>query len=190
METRQVVISLPEGETRQLDFVRLPDGSWQSNAVLAVRRARGKTVYALAVHLDPDEVRYSRLSLSERHLGGFRELEPVIVGWADRPEIGWRGDLAPDAEPEHCDIDAVFAARNEPLHLHEASTGQWVEGCPACGRVADNWIPANAGREQPFISRSGRRLLYCYQPSSGQHAYLDCEHDIILSADEASALMG
>jgi len=48
-----------------------------------------------------------------------------------------------------------------------------------------NWIPACGGTEQPFTSRSGRRLLYCWQQSTGKHAYLDCGSDLILSDEEA-----
>jgi hypothetical protein len=48
-----------------------------------------------------------------------------------------------------------------------------------------NWIPACGGTEQPFTSRSGRRLLYCWQQSTGRHAYLDCGSDLILSDEEA-----
>jgi hypothetical protein len=48
-----------------------------------------------------------------------------------------------------------------------------------------NWWPACNGTEQPFIARSGKRLLYMYQPSTGKHAYLDCESDLILSDEEA-----
>jgi hypothetical protein len=53
----------------------------------------------------------------------------------------------------------------------------------------DNWIPACGGAEEPFRSRSGRRLLYCWQPSTGRHAYLDLDSDIILSDEEASAAL-
>jgi len=48
-----------------------------------------------------------------------------------------------------------------------------------------NWYPANGGTEEPFTSRSGRRLLYCWQPSTGRHAYLDMGTDIILTDEEA-----
>lgn len=53
----------------------------------------------------------------------------------------------------------------------------------------DNWIPACGGTEKPFRSRSGKTLLYCWQPSTGRHAYLDCGSDIILSDDEAAAAL-
>jgi len=49
----------------------------------------------------------------------------------------------------------------------------------------DNWVPACGGTEQPFTSRTGRRLLYCWQPSTGRHAYLDLGSDLILSDEEA-----
>ena len=47
------------------------------------------------------------------------------------------------------------------------------------------WVPACGGTETPFKSRSGITLLYCYQPSSGSHAYLNCDTDIFLSDGEA-----
>lgn len=48
-----------------------------------------------------------------------------------------------------------------------------------------NWTPANGGTEEPFTTRTGRRLLYCYQASTGRHAYLDCMTDLILSDNDA-----
>jgi hypothetical protein len=51
------------------------------------------------------------------------------------------------------------------------------------------WLPACGGTERPFTSRSGRRLLYCWQPSTGKHAYLDCGSDIILTQEEAEIAM-
>lgn len=48
-----------------------------------------------------------------------------------------------------------------------------------------NWVPACNGTEVPFITRTGQRLLYCWQPSTGRHAYLNCETDIILTDEEA-----
>lgn len=61
----------------------------------------------------------------------------------------------------------------EILAAHEAKASQ------------GNWYPACNGTEQPFLSRSGRKLLYCHQPSTGKHAYLDCDTDIILTDEEA-----
>lgn len=52
-----------------------------------------------------------------------------------------------------------------------------------------NWFPACNGTEVPFTSRTGKRMLYCYQPSTGRHAYLDLGSDIILSDEEAQAAL-
>jgi hypothetical protein len=56
-------------------------------------------------------------------------------------------------------------------------------------RKQGNWIPACGGDEKPFTTRTGRRLQYCYQPSTGNHAYLDLATDIILTDEEASAAL-
>jgi hypothetical protein len=48
-----------------------------------------------------------------------------------------------------------------------------------------NWFPASGGTETVFTTRTGRRLLYCWQPTTGRHAYLDYQTDIILSDQEA-----
>lgn len=53
----------------------------------------------------------------------------------------------------------------------------------------DNWRPACGGTEVPFTSRSGKRLQYVWQPSTGHHAYLDVESDLILSDEEAEACL-
>ena len=47
------------------------------------------------------------------------------------------------------------------------------------------WLPANGGTELPFVTRSGRRLQYLWQPTTGNHAYLDCDTDLILDDEEA-----
>lgn len=52
------------------------------------------------------------------------------------------------------------------------------------------WVPANGGTEQPFWTRSGRHLLYCWQPSTGQHAYCDVQTDLILTDEEARVALG
>lgn len=51
------------------------------------------------------------------------------------------------------------------------------------------WVPAAGGTEEPFRTRTGARLLYCYQPSTGRHAYLNMDTDLILSEDEARNLL-
>lgn len=53
-----------------------------------------------------------------------------------------------------------------------------------------DWFPASGGTETPFITRNRRRLLYCWQPSTGNHAYLDLDTDIILTDEEANLALG
>lgn len=49
------------------------------------------------------------------------------------------------------------------------------------------WIPACGGTETPFTIR-GIRVLYCWNPVSGKHAYLNLDTDIIMSDEEFFAL--
>jgi hypothetical protein len=53
-----------------------------------------------------------------------------------------------------------------------------------------NWVPACGGTEVPFITRNRYRLLYCWQPSTSRHAYLNCDTDIILTDEEARLALG
>jgi len=58
-------------------------------------------------------------------------------------------------------------------------------------KAADgNWIPACNRTEVPFITRNRYRLLYVWQPSTGKHAYLNCDTDIILTDEEAMMALG
>lgn len=59
----------------------------------------------------------------------------------------------------------------------------------AARREQGNWVPACGGTEQPFTSRSGHRLLYCWQPTTGRHAYINLDTDILLTDDEARAAL-
>lgn len=61
---------------------------------------------------------------------------------------------------------------------------------PAFNDSFDHWVPACGGAETPFYTRNRRRLLYCWNPGTGQHAYLDCDTDLILTDEEARAALG
>lgn len=52
------------------------------------------------------------------------------------------------------------------------------------------WVPACGGTETPFKARSGVTLLYCWNPITRAHAYIDTATDMPLSDDEARAHMG
>ena len=62
------------------------------------------------------------------------------------------------------------------------TTGYWAN--------QGNWIPACNGTELPFTTRTGRRLQYMYQPSTGDHAYIDLDRDLILTSEEAELALG
>lgn len=76
------------------------------------------------------------------------------------------------------------------------SIATFIRNNPTCS-VADAlaakadsgmWVPANGRTEVPFMCK-GRRLLYCWNTGTGQHAYLDCDSDVILSDEEAAAVL-
>lgn len=100
---------------------------------------------------------------------------PVIAGPARRKPNLMAIALMPARERRSYEA-AMSVAEVLDLRALVASQGRWV---PACG-----------GTETPFTTRSGARLLYCWQPSTGKHAYLNVETDLILSDEEAEMLMG
>jgi hypothetical protein len=53
-----------------------------------------------------------------------------------------------------------------------------------------NWESACGVTEVPFHTKSGFRLLYCWQLTTGRHAYLNCDTDIILSDEDALLALG
>jgi hypothetical protein len=77
--------------------------------------------------------------------------------------------------------------------LHHERLKDYMTGDPeTIGRNRyknDNWQPACNGTETEFKTRTGRRLLYVWQPSTGNHAYLDLDTDTILSDNEAAAAL-
>jgi hypothetical protein len=60
----------------------------------------------------------------------------------------------------------------------------------ACSKNEDVYVPACGGTEKPFITRTGRKLQYCYNPCLNDHAYVDCMSDLILSQEDAEAAFG
>jgi hypothetical protein len=57
-------------------------------------------------------------------------------------------------------------------------------------RSNGDWFPANGGTEISFLSVSGIRMLYCWQPSTGSHAYLNCNTDMFMTDEEANLAQG
>lgn len=59
----------------------------------------------------------------------------------------------------------------------------------AASPAVDQWIPACGGTETPFTSRTGRRLLYMWNQTTGEHAYYDVYRDLFLSQEEAAVAL-
>ncbi len=56
------------------------------------------------------------------------------------------------------------------------------------GRIArGRWVPASGGTEEPYKTRSGIRVLYCWHTGTGEHAWLNADTDIIMTPEEADA---
>lgn len=92
-----------------------------------------------------------------------------------------RGDYDNEYLNTALTVEAIFLARG------------WTAPTPKpdfSDTSDDNWHPACSGTETPFIARSGARLLYCFQPSTGKHAYVDLSKDMILTDEEANIAMG
>jgi hypothetical protein len=113
------------------------------------------------------------------------------------------------------DYKKAKVKKEEPIIAKLRHIAELVEGKPVADRLDDirknreegrsvadrlddirkkreqgNWVPANRGTETPFVSRSGRRLLYVWQQSTGRHAYLDLGTDMILTDEEAENALG
>jgi len=68
--------------------------------------------------------------------------------------------------------------------VNNATLADLLDACQEA-REQGPWTPASGGTEEVFLTRGGRRLLYCWQQTTGRHAYLDVDSDILLSDDEA-----
>ena len=57
-------------------------------------------------------------------------------------------------------------------------------------RAQGPWVPACGGTEQPFVTRTGYRIQYMWQPSTGRHAYLNLDTDVIVDDSSLSVVLG
>jgi len=113
-DLRQIEIRLSEESPyRRVAFhptITPTGGRWRSDAVVAVRRGQGQTIYPAAINLGKSEAASGQVTLRPRHLDPFRGLAPRLIGWADRPDIGWRGGIKPTADRSNWDRDGVSPA--------------------------------------------------------------------------------
>lgn len=87
-----------------------------------------------------------------------------------------------DDERSECDCECHITDESLSVAQRIAAHDAWKAQGP--------WTPACGGTEVPFTTRTGRRLLYCYQARTGNHAYLDCNTDLILSDEDAQMALG
>lgn len=59
----------------------------------------------------------------------------------------------------------------------------------AISAAKGDWRPASGGTEQPFLTKSGIRVIYLWQPLTGAHAYLNLDTDTFMTDDEADKAM-
>ncbi len=107
LNIREIEVRLPNGQSRRVN-VQPEAGArtWHSDAIVAVRRGGGRTIYPAAIHLSDAEVAAGAVELAPSHLAPFRGLAPTVIGWAARPDIGWFGDVLPTADRANWDPDA------------------------------------------------------------------------------------
>ena len=103
----------------------------------------------------------------------------------------WRRDNGEEKQEveNHSSQVRPHPGRNERLEQGDEMTLTKLDQAIADAEQG-NWYPACGGTETVFTSRAGHRLLYCWQPRTGRHAYINTETDIILSDDEARASLG
>lgn len=53
----------------------------------------------------------------------------------------------------------------------------------AVDAMADRWVPACGGLEEPTLSRAGRRYLYVFNPATNEHAWADVETALLVFED-------
>lgn len=103
---------------RPIRYRRLGDGTWVSDAVVAARHgAAGGTIYPCALRFAAHEEMAGPLLAGPEALDRFRGLQAELLGWADRPEIGFRGDVLTDAARANCDPDLVSAPPDGDLEV-------------------------------------------------------------------------
>ena len=88
-----------------------------------------------------------------------------------------------------CEMPRLLDLGTEPKLLPITKTATFAAQIAHAEHTGD-WIAACGGTETPFTSRTGRRLLYVWQPKTGNHAYLDLGTDLILDDAEAQLAMG
>ncbi len=141
MDIREVDINLGlmGHPLRRVRFVRASgEQRWRSDAVVAICRGSGRTVYPAAISLSDAEMSAGMIWFDPYiHLAPFRDLRPRIIGWVERPELGIRGTVVATADRANWDPDSVstataLAPTAAVAHTHVDVAATFVAGCPRC----------------------------------------------------------
>lgn len=82
----------------------------------------------------------------------------------------------------------ITRRRNAAAKARKAAadrTAALVAACPP-----GEWIPANGGTETPFMTRTGHKVTYMWQPSTGAHAHYSHTWDMFLDREQEIAILG
>ncbi len=58
-----------------------------------------------------------------------------------------------------------------------------------CSQRVNAFLPACGGTETPFVSRSGIKMLYVYNPATEKHCYINVGNDMPMTDEEAAEAM-
>lgn len=109
----------------------------------------------------------------------------VIVRTVETKETCW-GVLYQPGPTEIYKLDP-----RSGIEMYQAeipSDGSEFRAIPSKDPADGPWQPACGGSEKPFTVK-GRRLQYMWQPSTGNHAYLDLDRDMFLEDSEANEIL-
>lgn len=99
-------------------------------------------------------------------------------------------------QPPHAAADAAVVTRRTTSRAPVSDYEGWsADADKNEARIhtavrSGDWVPGAQGTERPFRARSGARLLWCWRPATGEHQYLNCDTDVILTTEESGAHMG
>ncbi len=68
------------------------------------------------------------------------------------------------------------------------ATGVYTGYSVAKPQDMDQFIPACGGTELPFKTRAGVTVQYLWNPGTGEHAYINCDSDTLLTDAEFNLL--
>jgi hypothetical protein len=122
---------------REIGFRTLPNGVLASDALVALRYGRGRSIYPRSIILPRGSRPDGTLQIGARDFLPFRDAAPVVLGWARRPELRFAGSVEVDADQIHWDRD--WASNGAPAsieaRLYSPADPQNDEGGPKNTRL-------------------------------------------------------